>query len=110
MVSIAEQIRKESADEQLTQILYALSQSGLRPQSDTWQRLTAALQSALKKLLEERPQIILIDGLHYAASSIFELIELWKSVLIDQLNLPLLICTTIEKEVSHQQIAPHGLV
>ena len=106
LVSIAEQIRKESADEQLTQILYALSQSGLTPQSDTWQQLTVALQSALKQLLDERPQVILIDGLQYAASSIFELIELWKQVLIEQLQLPLLICTSIEGEVSSQQIAP----
>ena len=106
LVSISEQIRKESADEELTKILYTLSQSGLNPQSDTWQRLTAALQSALKKLLEERPQIILIDGLNHAAESIFDLIELWKSVLIEQLKLPLLICTTIEGEVSNLQIAP----
>ena len=73
LVSIAEQIRKESADEGLTQILYSLSQSGLNPQSDTWQRLSAALQSALKTLLEERPQIILIDGLNHAAASIFKI-------------------------------------
>ena len=75
LVSIAEQIRKRSADEGLTQILYSLSQSGLNPQSDTWQRLSAALQSALKTLLEERPQIILIDGLNHAAASIFELMN-----------------------------------
>ena len=78
----AEQIRKESADEELTQALFAFSQSRYTPQRDLWQRLVGALQSALKGLLEERPQIIVIDALEYAPDAIFELIELWKNTLI----------------------------
>lgn len=100
MVGLAEQIRKESAHDGLSRALMTFSHDRDIQDRNIIALLFDEIHAALKSLLEERPQVILIDSLEHGSNKIFELITILQQSLIDRLNLPLLICGTIDGRIN----------
>ena len=99
-LQIANHIAKEAGDNRLNTAIRALEQTKGEKEADLRYQLFDYSRDALSKLLEERPQIFLLDNLHHAQLPLREFLLYLSKTLLDRQSLPLLFVVTTEQKLS----------